>query len=255
MSNKRERERRRQERHAAEGAAGAAARRTKLFQLAAGAVFLAIAAVLVLIAVNSTGNGSGGDTKLEHVSEAQRLLRGLPQRETVLGDPKAPVKLYEYGDLQCPVCAGFAKEILPPIIGKQVKNGAASITFRNFVVLGDESVPAGTAMLAAGEQDRAWNFLEIFYRNQGEERSGYVTDEFIEAVGKAAGISDLGKWNEARKAKGLEEAVTATTEEAQRLGFNATPSFAIEGPRTQGLEALGFPGSTGDLEAAIEAAG
>jgi protein-disulfide isomerase len=225
-------------------------RRQRLLQLAAGAAFLAIAVVLVLIVVNS--GGSGGDAKIEAKGEVNRLLTGIPQDGMVLGDPKAPVELIEFGDLQCPVCAGYAKEILPPIIENQVKNGEAKIDFRNLVILGEESIPAGAAALAAGQQKRGWNYLELFYRNQGAERSGYVTDEFLEAVAKAAGVKNLAKWNQDRKQ--LTGEVEKTTAEAGKLGYSGTPSFAIEGPSTKGLELLGTPESTGALEEAIASA-
>lgn len=226
-------------------------RRQRLLQMAAGAAFLVLAAVLVLIVVNS--GGSGGDPKsIEGKAEVDRLLAGIPQQKMVLGDPIAPVTLIEFGDLQCPVCAGYAKEILPPIIENQVKNGDTKIEFRNLTIIGAESIPAGAATLAAGEQGRGWNYLEIFYRNQGEERSGYVTDEFMEAVAKAANVKNLAQWNQDRHK--LTGEVEKTTEEARRLGYEATPSFAIEGPGAKGLELLGTPESTGALEEAIEAA-
>src|SRR5436305_175126 len=139
--------------------------------MAAGAAFLALAVVLVLIVVNSSGRG--GDAKnIGGKPDVDRLLAGIPQQKMVLGDPKGPVTLIEFGDLQCPVCAGFAKEILPPIIENQVKNGEPQIDFRNLTIIGDESIPAGAAALAAGEQGRGWNYLELFYRNQGDDRSG-----------------------------------------------------------------------------------
>jgi len=49
--------------------------------------------------------------------------------------------------------------------------------------------------------------------------------------------------------------VAATSTEAEDLGFTGTPSFAIQGPGTDGLEPLGTPGSAGDLESAITEAG
>lgn len=252
MSNKREREKRREERLQQEAAAETGDRRTRLLQLGAGAVFLVVAVVVVLIVVNASSSDSGGDTELEDIAAANQLFDGIPQQEMVLGDAKAPVELIEYGDLQCPVCKSYSEEVLPPIIEKQVKNGEASLTFRNFIIIGPESIPAGQAMLAAGEQGRGWNFLEIFYRNQGTERSGYITEEFLESVGKAAKLKDFAKWNEARKSQTLKNEVNATSEEAQRLGFTGTPSFAIKGPATNGLELLGTPGSTGELEEKIE---
>jgi protein-disulfide isomerase len=227
-------------------------RRRRLLQMASGAAFLVLAVVLVLIVVNS-GSDSGGDAaKIEGAAEVDSLLAGIPQSEMVLGDPKAPIELVEFGDLQCPVCAGYAEEILPPIIQNQVKKGQVKIGFRNLTIIGEESVPAGAAALAAGKQGRGWNYIDVFYRNQGEERSGYVTDEFMEAVARAAGVKDLARWNQDRKQ--LTGEVEETTAEAQSLGYNATPSFAIEGPGTKGLELLGTPESTDALEEAIEEA-
>ena len=227
-------------------------RRTKLMQFAAGAVFLAIVVVVALIVVNS-GSDGGDAENIEGAAEVSSALQGIPQNEMVLGDPKAPVELVEFGDLQCPVCKGFAEEILPPIIENQVKNGEAKIDFRNFTIIGPESVDAGAAALAAGAQGRGWNFVELFYKNQGIEGSGYADDAFIEAIAKAAGVEDLARWNEDRKL--LRPQVEETSQEAQRLGFNGTPSFAISGPGTDGLETIGTPSSTGAFEEAIEAAG
>ena len=227
-------------------------RRTKLMQFAAGAVFLAIVVVVALIVVNS-GSDGGDAENIEGAAEVSSALQGIPQNEMVLGDPKAPVELVEFGDLQCPVCKGFAEEILPPIIENQVKNGEAKIDFRNFTIIGPESVDAGAAALPAGAQGRGWNFVELFYKNQGIEGSGYADDAFIEAIAKAAGVEDLARWNEDRKL--LKPQVEETSQEAQRLGFNGTPSFAISGPGTDGLETIGTPSSTGAFEEAIEAAG
>jgi protein-disulfide isomerase len=230
-----------------------AGRRTKLMQLASGAVFLAIVVVVALIVVNSSSSDSGGDAEsIEGAAEVASSLQGIPQNEMVLGDPKAPVELVEFGDLQCPVCKGFAEEILPPIIENQVKNGEVKIDFRNFTIIGPQSVDAGAAALAAGAQGRGWNFVELFYKNQGAENSGYADDAFLEAIAEGAAVEDLGKWNEDRKL--LRAQVEETSQEAQQLDFSGTPSFALEGPSTKGLEAIGTPSSTGAFEEAIEEA-
>jgi protein-disulfide isomerase len=255
MSDKRERERRREERLREEAEAGSQERRARLLQLGAGAVFLVIIAVVVLIVVNSSSGGSGGDTKLEAVATVDGLLNGLPQQDLTVGDSKAPVELIEFGDLQCPVCKAYSEEMLPPLIEGEVKQGRAKITFRNFTIIGPQSVPAGAAALAAGEQGRGWNYLEIFYRNQGTENSGYADDEFLTAVAKAAGVKDIAAWNKARAGTKITGEVKKTTEEAQRLGFTGTPSYAIRGPKTNGMELLGTPTSVGEFESAIEAAG
>ena len=237
-------------------------RRARLLQLSAGGVFLAIIIVVVVIVIASSG---GGDSKSTPTTAAgvpgvveqqhvEKLLAGIPQSGTELGKPGAPVKLEEYGDLQCPFCKENAETITPEIIENQVRSGEVSFTFNNFVIIGPESIPAGEAAMAAGAQDKAWNFIELFYRNQGEENSGYVTEAFIERIGKASGIPNLKKWNKERKSGSYKADLEAQTKKAEGLKFNGTPSFAVEGPSSKGLEPFGTPESVEAIEEAIKQA-
>jgi len=223
-------------------------------KLASALGFIAVAAVLVLIVISQSQSSGGDASDLSGVAEVERDLSGIPQRGMVLGDPGATVTLFEFGDLQCPVCKGFSEEILPPVIESKVRSGEAGIDFRNFTIIGPESTPAGAAAIAAGEQGRGWNFVELFYRNQGIEDSGYITDDFLTAIAKGAGVPDIARWNRDRKSKRVLAEVEATTSEAERLGFNGTPSFAVEGPGTAGKQTLGTPQSSGAIESALEAA-
>lgn len=254
MSNKREREKRREERLQEETKVDAGERRTRLLQFGAGAVFLVIVAVVVLIVVNGSSDSGGDAQNLKEVSAVDSLVNGIPQQGLALGDPKAKVELIEYGDLQCPVCKAYSEEILPPVIENQVKNGQAKVIFRNFIIIGPQSAPAGAAALAAGAQGRGWNYLELFYRNQGLENSGYADDEFLTAVAKGAGVKDIAKWQTERKGTEFTDEVTTTSEQAQDFGFTGTPSFAIKGPNSNGTELLGTPSSPGEIEEAIEKA-
>jgi protein-disulfide isomerase len=230
-------------------------RRQRLIKLASAATFLAVVAVAVLIVVSQGGSGGGDASNVQGTADVERLLDGIPQQGLVLGRTGAKVELREFGDLQCPVCKGFSEEVLPQVVENQVRDGEAKLDFRNFTIIGPESTPAGAAAIAAGKQGRGWYYVELFYRNQGEEDSGYVTDEFLSAIARAAGVPDMAKWNEDRKSEAVLREVEETTAEAQRLGFEGTPSFAVRGPSTNGLEALGTPSSAGDLESAIPAAG
>jgi protein-disulfide isomerase len=253
MSGKRDREARREERLHEEVGVASDERRQRLIKIGSAAVFLAVVVVAVLIVVASSGGGSGGDANnLKEVAEVEQLLDGIPQHGMVLGEPGAQVTLLEFGDLQCPFCKAFSEEILPPVIESKIAGGEAMLSFNNYTIIGPQSVPAGAAAIAAGKQGRGWNYVELFYRNQGEENSGYVTDEFLTAIAKGAGVPDIARWNRDRKAKSTTEEVEATTAKAQDLGFSGTPSFAVEGSGVKGMEKLGTPGSSGDLEAAIE---
>lgn len=226
-----------------------------MVKLASAGAFLALAVVAVLIVVSSGDSGGGDSSNVVEAKEVDQLLTGIPQKGMVLGEPGAKVKAIEFGDLQCPFCKGYSEEVLPQVIGNQVRDGEAKLEFRNFTIIGPQSKPAGAAALAAGEQGRGWNYVELFYRNQGAEDSGYADDEFLIAIAKAAGVPNLAKWNQARKSQAVIAQVEATSAEAESLGFTGTPSFALEGPGAEGTEAIGTPESVGALESAIENAG
>jgi protein-disulfide isomerase len=228
-------------------------RRQNLIKLASAAAFVAVAVVLVLI-VLSANSGSGGDTKIESASLVDRDLRGIPQEGTVLGDPGARVRLIEFGDLQCPVCKGFSEGIVNELIAGPVSAGEAKIDFRNFTIISSQSVSAGAAAIAAGKQGRGWNYIDTFYRNQGEEASGYVTDAFMTSVARAAGVSDIARWNTDRKSSAVLREVADQTKQAEALGFTGTPSFAVQGPsgKLETIESL--PGSAAEIESAIQQA-
>lgn len=251
MSGKTAREERREERLRSESAGAAQERRRRLLlQLGSAAVFLAVIAVAVLIVVSQSDSGSGD---VEDAASIRKELKGIPQAGLILGDPSAKVTLFEFGDLQCPACKAYSEEVIPNVIDSRVRSGQAKIEFRNFTIINQESVPAGAAAIAAGKQGHGWDYLEIFYRNQGPEASGYVTDSFMTEIAKAAGVADIAKWNADRKSKPVLREVSRTTNEANRLGFTGTPSFAVKGPGTEGLRTLGTPDPS-SLEQAIEEA-
>jgi protein-disulfide isomerase len=252
-SRKEQRDRARGERQRQEAEAQAQERRRRLIGLATGAVLLAVVVVAVAIVISQSGDDSGGDTELEGISSVNSELRGLEQRGLALGDPKAKVTVVEFGDLQCPACRDYSEQIMPDVIDGPVRRGDAKLEFRNWTIIGPESQDAAKAALAASEQGRYWSFITLFYRNQGAENSGYVTDSFLESVAEGAGVADLEQWNEDRQSSRWDEQIAQAGTEAQQLGFTGTPSFLVDGPN--GSEPLPSPGSVSDFESAIQSVG
>jgi len=232
-----ERERLRAERAAAESQQAGALARKRRAQYLIIAGFAAVAAIVALIVISQSGgddNGGGGSpSDVRGVAQVDSELSGIPQNGQVLGDANAPVTVAEFGDPQCPVCAAFSEQIAPELISSEVKSGSVKYEFRPYLIIGPESKPAMEAALAAGEQGRFWNYLQLFYRNQGEENSGYVTDAFLTSIASAAGVEDIDKWNQSRKSSNWESVLTNGTNEAESLGFNGTPSILVEGPNGQ----------------------
>jgi protein-disulfide isomerase len=195
-------------------------RNKRLWQLSA---VVAMAAVVVVIAiVISSSGGSGGPTKAptggqpaSGMAATGALLRGIPQQGNTLGDPKAPVTLQEFADLQCPICQAYTLDSMPTLIQRYVRTGKVRMVFHNLPILGPDSVRAARVAAGASEQNRLWNFADLFYRNQGEEDSGYVTPAFLAKIARGAGIGVC------HGQLGADQAL------ANRYAFDATPSFLV----------------------------
>lgn len=229
-TKKEQRAQAREQREREEAAAADAARRKRLIQFGAVAFFAALVIVAILIVISQSGSDSGGDSTIEGADKIAAELDGIPQEKLTLGDPKAPVSITEFGDLQCPVCASFSEQVMPDLISQEIAPGNASIEFKNFNIIGPESVDASKASLAAAEQGRYWQFIELFYANQGQENSGYVTDDFIESVAKGAGVADLDQFNADRANPAFDQQLADVQSEATDLGINGTPTLVVEGP-------------------------
>ena len=231
MATKKERrEEARQERLRQEAEQAARERRRRMAQLGALAVFGAVIVVVVLIVISQSGSDSSGGGGSEAADAVNEQLSGIPQDGIALGDPNAKAKIVEFGDLQCPVCRDYSEQVIPGLIDEEVRSGDAQLEFKNFTIIGPQSTPAALAALAAGEQGRYWNFVELFYRNQGPENSGYVTDSFLRSIAEDAGVKDLDQWETDRASPELKQELDAVQAEAKQLGFNSTPSFVVEGP-------------------------
>jgi protein-disulfide isomerase len=254
-SRRDQKEKLRAERLAREAEEQAAARRKRLVQYGAlaGLLALVVVAALIIASQNNSGEatGAGAGEGVADTSLVSKQLEGIPQHDTVLGDPKANVSVIEFGDLQCPVCKEFSFQVAPDIISRIVRKDNATYDFRQWPIIGPESTTAAKAALAAGEQGRYWNFVELFYRNQGTENSGYVTDGFLESIARGAGVQDIDQWNADRSSSQWNSILARDKKEATGRGFSGTPSILVEGPG--GRKAFTTIPSLPQIEGAVKA--
>ena len=216
----------REKRLKAEAAAKGGERRQGMAKIIGIGAFLAVIAIAVVAYVSLSGN----DEPTKASSDVNKMLAGIPQDGVVLGEPDAPVTLVEFADLQCPACQAASEEIIPDVIAGPVRNGTAKYEFANWAILGPDSVTAAKAALAASEQNRLQQFVENFYANQGNEGTGYVTDDFLRDIAEKAGIPDIDKWEADRDLPKWDQNLLAVDNEAIEAGFSGTPSFAIRNP-------------------------
>lgn len=207
-------------------------RRNLAFAVLVAALMLAA----VLIAVITSGSGDDGDDgavavqsggALPGAADTRALLADIPQDGIALGAEDAPVTLVEFADLQCPFCAQFARDVLPVVIDEYVRPGRVRIMFRGLAFIGEDSDKALRAALAAGQQDRLWHVSDLMYRNQGGENSGWVTDEFLRALGPSLPGLDVDAMLAETDSSAVEQEIAAANEAAQTAEIRGTPAFLV----------------------------
>ena len=207
----------------------------------AGGLALALVSGLVAVSLLTAGDDDAPAAtptgSLVGSAEAAALLRGIPQDGTAFGSPDAPVTLVEYADLQCPFCAQWARGTFPAIVDEYVRPGDVRIEFRGMAFLGPDSQMALRTVLAAGQQDRLWNVLHLLWANQGEENSGWVTEDLLREVGGSVVGLDTDRMLAQRSSAAVEGGMVSAQQSADLNGIDSTPSF-LAGPTGGPLERL-----------------
>lgn len=260
-SRKEQKEAARQRRLAEEQARAERARRDRRLRMLGGTVVGAILVVVVAIVISSNGGSPKvvaptSPSAKKAQSTVNTLLAGIPQQGTTLGSATAKVTVTEYGDLVCPVCKEFALGAENQLIANEVRSGKVRVVYKALETASGQAngsmfVPSQTAMLAAGNQKKAWNYIELFYHEQGDETTGYVTDNYLGGLAKQVSGLNFSQWSSDRNAPNLRSQVTADVNAAAAAGYNSTPTILVAGPKSQARPIVGSATYT-QLQSAIK---
>jgi protein-disulfide isomerase len=210
------------------------------------AISVAVAGLLVVLSLLVSGSQESGSQG----SGSQEMFAGLPQDGASLGREGAPVTIQLYEDFQCPACGQFARETWPDMVEGLVKPGEVRLVSETLAFLGPDSVSTARAAIAAGEQDRYWQYAYLLFENQGQENSGYATDEFLRDLAQQTEGLDVGAWERARDADFVEEELQTVQQRATSDGVEGTPTLVISGPGGERKVSGAVP--IEDIEAAVE---
>lgn len=235
--------------------------RRRRFRALGGVGVVAAIVVAVAIAVSSGASGAPpkpqGTAARSAAATVDKLLAGIPQSGNTLGSSKAKVTLTEFGDLKCPICRAFALGPEQQLISRDVRAGRVKIAYRSLCTATCAGPQPGVfssqqaAALAAGLQDRAWYYIDLFYHLQGSEDTSYVTPGFLEDLAKLTPGLNYDKWQSARSSSALANRVSMDQRAAQAAGFSGTPSVIVQGPK--GVRKIAYLGDYATYEAAIKA--
>jgi len=152
------------------------------------------------------------------------------ERDWKKGDLTDPaVTIIEYGDFQCPGCAGFAP-VLKQLVDAYPDD--VQIIFRHFPLtsIHPNAQKSAEAAEAAGAQGQFWQYHDALYERQAEW-SALSADEarqfFIDLAGELGLDSDT--FAAALDNGDFAAYVSASEQEATALGLPGTPSAIING--------------------------
>ncbi len=219
----------------------------------------AIAVVAVAVVISTSGGSSSSlktGTQAQQVKgQVNQLLSGVPQSGTRLGSPSAPVTMFYYGDLQCPVCKDFTDSGgFPELVAKDVRSGKVQVVYRSFETATPSPSTFQTqqvAALAAGKQNHFWDYVELFYHQQGAEGTSYVTDAFLTGLAQQIPGLSLSQWHTERTDPSLVSQVVTEGRQGAASGVRGTPTLVMQGPKGTSQVPQTVP-SYADLQQAVQ---
>lgn len=185
------------------------------------AVALTAALIAVALVMQNRGSSSASPTPVVDFT-------GIPEQGTTLGFPNAKVKLVEYADVQCPGCRAYTLDVFPTVVNEYVRPGKVKTEFRGYPFLGEDSLKAERFLLAAAQQNRFWPLMEAFYRHQGPENSGWLTDDLIRTLASEIPGLDVETLFARAQSDELGRAAQQSAAEAQSAGVSQTPTLLVQ---------------------------
>ena len=152
----------------------------------------------------------------EVLSNRRELLERDPNAP-VIGNPDGDVTIVEFFDYNCPYC----KRVAPEVARVLDTDGNVRVVYREWPILGEGSVFAARAALAARRQGRYAEFHEALMGMKGR-----VDEASTIRAARRIGL-DIDRLRADMEAPEVAEHIETSMRLADQLGFNGTPSFVI----------------------------
>jgi protein-disulfide isomerase len=117
--------------------------------------------------------------------------------------------------------------VLPRLIRQYVRPGHVRIEQRLLAFIGPDSVRGRSAAIAAGMQNKQFNFSELLYVNQGTENTGWLDEKMVVAAGASIPGLRVPQVLSDAKSSEVSDQATAFDDEAKASGVSSTPTILV----------------------------
>jgi protein-disulfide isomerase len=201
----------------------------KPFYLVLG--LIAVAGVGILM-YQTLGRGTAATAPVEVDIDPAELAR---VQGISMGDPDAPVVIYEFADFQCPGCGQFASLTKPLIEERLVDTGLARFVFYDFPLNSfPHSFLAARAARCANDQGRFWDYHDMIFARQVTLASVSNAAGFFIDLADELGLEG-GDFEECLRSDRFAEEVTRSMQLGQSLGVQQTPTLFVNMRRLSGI--------------------
>jgi protein-disulfide isomerase len=147
----------------------------------------------------------------------------------ILGSKDAPITMIEFGDYQCFYCNKFYHTIEPDIVKNYINTGKVRMVFKDFVIIGQDSVNAAHAAHCAQEQGKFWEYHDALYDNWAGENTGWASSNNLTSFATKVGLNGTQFSNCMSQSRYL-PMIQGSMSDAKGLGLTGTPDFFIVAP-------------------------
>lgn len=202
--------------------------------MAIGAGIASIAIIVAFIAFNTLDNEpelvveptptiqESGPAK---ITAATFMENGSP----ILGDPNAPITLIEFGDYQCYFCNQFFHTTEDELFKNYVETGKVKVIFKDYTIIGPDSITAAHAAHCADEQGQFWKYHDTLYNNWNGENNGWASSENLLRFASDIGLN-TDQFSQCMIDSKHTPIIVNSNQDAKDLGLTGTPAFFVIGP-------------------------
>jgi protein-disulfide isomerase len=230
-------------------------KRQKIQVLTIGTILVLLVIVIGFMVFQAV---SGGKEKAQDTAanSETKAIQFPYDKQPVLGDPDAPVKIVEFGDYKCPVCRQFDQQLFPQIKKDFVEKGKAAYYFMNYPII-NGSFPAELAgeSVYHHQPKLFWKYHEVIYKNQKDEHQDWATTDFLVQLAK----KHVPQIDATQLRKDIEQQtylddVKADQQKGAGAGVTGTPTVFVNGKIVDEQTTFNYPALKDVINKAYEKA-
>jgi protein-disulfide isomerase len=133
-------------------------------------------------------------------------------------------------DVQCPVCQNYETTYLPTVVRQYIRTGKVQLHLQPWAFLGgqgSQSFSGRYGVIAAGAQNKAFEYAKVLYDNQGTEESGWLSGQMMANIAASVTGLRLDAWRTDTNSSGARAVAAKVDKLATKVGVTGTPTILV----------------------------